>query len=57
MAVFIYLGRAWFQGRVSFCRDLYLLRDPKQPKLLLEIGTDSENELLDGRVGKPLEET
>ena len=27
------------------------LRDPKPYKLLFEIGTDSDNDLLDGRVG------
>ena len=48
MTVFIFVGRAWFQGRISFRWDLYSMRDPKQPKLLLEICTDSENELLDG---------
>ena len=30
------------------------MMDPKQPNLLLDIGTDSENESVDGRVGKPL---
>ena len=37
---------------ISFRWDLYLMRDSKQPKLLLELGTDSENELLDERVCK-----
>ena len=30
------------------------MSDPKQPKLLLELGTDYDNELLDGRVGNSL---
>ena len=53
MTAFIDGVRAWFQGRIMF-RWLYLIGDPKKLKLLFEIGTDSENELLDGRVGKPL---
>ena len=53
MTAFIYRGRAWFQGRISFRWDLYFMR---QPKLILAIGTDSENELLDGRVGKRLKD-
>ena len=54
MTAFINRGRAWFQGRISFRWDLYLMRNSIQPKLLLDIGTASENELLDGRVGKLL---